>query len=249
MRKEFFFDQNLIPLIIPSYEPDERLLLLLENLLEMNIKKIIIVDDGSGENYKKIFDDAVNRFGVKVLRHEQNRGKGAALKTAFNFCLNEITDLIGCVTADSDGQHSPDCILKCMNALYENPSKLIMGCRDFTLPGIPQKSILGNKNTNKIINNLYGTNLSDTQTGLRGLSTDFMHKCLEIKGNRFEYEIKMLSYALAKKIAVLEVPIDTIYDSEKNHSTHFRPIVDTIKIYSALGFFKSLGILISKNRN
>lgn len=237
-------DQNFIPLIIPSYEPDERLIDLLGRLSVSGIKNIVLVDDGSGEAYRNYFDRAESEFGVTVLRHDVNRGKGAALKTAFSFCIENIPDLIGCVTADSDGQHSPECILKCMDALFENPEKLVLGSRDFTSPGIPKLSVFGNKNTNKIIKKVYKRDLRDTQTGLRGLPKGFMKKCLSIRGNRFEFEIKMLVLALKNKMEICEVPIQTIYDSEKNHATHFHPFKDTVKIYASLGFFRSIGIIL-----
>lgn len=248
MYQDTAFNQNRIPLIIPSYEPDNRLLELLGNLNSKGIKKVILVDDGSGINYSSIFNEAKNKYGAIVLTHEVNKGKGAALKTAFDYCLTEVKDLIGCVTADSDGQHSPDCILKCMEALNKNMQSLVLGCRDFTQPQIPAKSVLGNKNTNKIIKGIYGKELSDTQTGLRGLPSKFIEECLKIKGNRFEYEIKMISKALGLNMDICEVPIETIYDSKDNHSTHFRPIVDTIKIYLALGLFRSISILLFNRR-
>ena len=237
-------NQNLIPVIIPAYEPDERLCHLLENLTSCGIKKIVVVDDGSGVGYENIFNEAENKFGATVIRHVKNRGKGAALKTAFSYCLNETDGLIGCVTADSDGQHSAQCILKCIEALDENRTGLILGSRDFTVPGVPKRSVMGNLNTNRIIRHIYGRELRDTQTGLRGLSSSFMYDCLGIKGDRFEFEIRMIMRALESGLEIEEVPIQTIYDSEKRHSTHFNPFLDTVKIYSSLGFFRSIGIIL-----
>lgn len=237
-------NQERIPVIIPSYEPDARLVSLLEKLVDAGIKNIVIVDDGSGEDYKEYFETAKNKFHAQVIVHDKNSGKGAALKTAFRFCIENIPDLIGCITADSDGQHSPECILKVMESLEKNPSEFIMGSRDFTQPGVPKMSAFGNRNTNKIIKTVYKKDLKDTQTGLRGLPKAFMSDCLGIKGDRFEFEIKMLCLALEKEIGIEEVPIKTIYDSEKNHATHFNPFLDTVKIYRSLGFFKSIGIIL-----
>ena len=238
-------DQSRIPIIIPAYEPDKKLTELIEKLVGNGLKNIIIVDDGSGENFKSIFDSAT-ALGATVLRHDLNKGKGEALKSAFRFCLENVNGLEGCITADSDGQHSPECIIKCIEALRSNPNCLVMGSRDFTLPGIPKASIIGNMNTNKIIRHMYGKNMSDTQTGLRGIPAKLMAECLEIKEARFEFEIKMLTHALETSFEIVEVPILTIYDSEKNHATHFRPLKDTLKIYRSMGFFRSVFILLFK---
>ena len=236
-------NHDCIPIIIPAYEPDERLPALIKELVDSGLKKIIIVDDGSGNDYMNIFN-SVTAMGAEVLHHDMNMGKGAALKTAFRYCLDNISDLKGCVTADSDGQHSVECITKCIEALEIHSDSLVMGCRDFTLPGIPKASIIGNMNTNKIIRHLYGKNMTDTQTGLRGIPKQLMEECLNIKHNRFEFEIKMLINALETKLEIVEVPIKTIYDSQKNHATHFKPIRDTLKIYKAIGFFRSAFVLI-----
>lgn len=236
---------NDIAIIIPAYEPNENLPKLIENLIQKNLNPVIVIDDGSGQEYQAIFD-SVKGLGATVIQHKTNMGKGAAIKTAFKYCLENYPNLIGCVTADSDGQHSPECMEKCIKALISNPQSLVMGSRDFTLPGIPKASIIGNMNTNKIIRYIYGKNMMDTQTGLRGIPRQLMSDCLNIKFNRFEFEIKMLTLALDSSIEIVEVPIQTIYDSEKNHATHFRPIKDTLKIYRSMGFFRSAFILLFK---
>ena len=130
-------DYKQIPLIIPSLEPDEKLPRLLEQLHAAGIQNIVLVDDGSGPAYAHFFEEAQQRWGCPVLRHAVNLGKGRALKTAFNYCLNTWPDAPGCVTADSDGQHTPECILKVMKALTERPDALILGCRDFDEKDVP----------------------------------------------------------------------------------------------------------------
>ena len=98
---------KIIPIVIPAYEPDEKLIGLLGELKNAGLSPVIVVDDGSDkEKFGQIFDKAGSEFGAVVLRHAVNMGKGRALKDAFNYCLNEYPDLVGVVTADSDGQHS-----------------------------------------------------------------------------------------------------------------------------------------------
>ena len=204
-----------IPVIIPSYEPDERMTELMEHLKAAQIAPVVIVDDGSeGEAYQEIFRKAQTQFGYTVLHHAVNLGKGRALKTAFNYCLNTWPDMVGCVTIDSDGQHTVKDMCACMEALRRNPEALIMGVRDFGAEGIPARSVFGNRCTSVILKALTGVSVSDTQTGLRAIPAAFMKRLLHEKGERFELETNMLIDTKEEEIPIIEVPIDTIYLAE-----------------------------------
>ncbi|MBQ3104475.1 MAG: bifunctional glycosyltransferase family 2/GtrA family protein [Lachnospiraceae bacterium] len=225
-----------IPVVIPSYEPDHKLTALLRELKQGGIEEIIIVDDGSmGREYQEIFEQA-GREGCIVLHHKTNQGKGRALKTAFAYCLENGEELLGVITADSDGQHKVEDIKACMEALGEHPRELILGCRNFLKRGVPARSSLGNRITGRVFQYLVGVRLSDTQTGLRGISREFMEHLLTVKGERFEFETNMLIAAKEQKIAVREVEIETVY-IEENKSSHFRPVRDSIRIYAMFGRF------------
>ena len=225
-----------IPVIIPAYEPDEKLLDLLSSLKEAGIENIVVVDDGSGSAYQHLFRQVREEYGGIVLHHGVNLGKGRALKTAFNYCLSHYQDAIGCVTADSDGQHSAECILSCGAALLEHPDALILGCRSFDGDQVPARSEFGNKCTRVVMRYLAGISVSDTQTGLRAIPTEFMKALLPVKGERFEFETNMLMETKTLKIPIVEVPIQTIY-IEENKTSHFRPIRDSIQIYMIFGRF------------
>lgn len=224
-----------IPIIIPSYEPDERLCTLLKSLKDSLKNPIIIVNDGSDSSYDKVFDSAKEILGEQgiFLKHDVNKGKGKALKTAFSYVTENMIGVVGSVTADSDGQHSPKCIGNVIDALDKNPDSLIMGVRDFDSDNVPKKSRFGNKLTTKVLKSVSGVCVSDTQTGLRGIPFKFMQELIEVKGDRFEFETIMLLES-AKKYPIIEVPIETIYDSKENHQTHFNPFKDSLKIYAIL---------------
>lgn len=222
-----------IPLIIPAYEPDERMLSLIKDLRVQYKGSIIIVNDGSSSDYDYLYEKASN-YGCDIIKHYINMGKGRALKDAFNYCLNKYPDMIGCVTADSDGQHRPYDIFQCMESLKSNPNSLILGCRSFDGDGIPAKSRFGNKLTKKVCMLLCGLEISDTQTGLRGIPKSFMTDMLNVQGERFEYETRMLIES-KNHYPIHEVKIETVYDSKENHQTHFRPIRDSIEIYKIFG--------------
>lgn len=225
-----------IPVIIPAYEPDEKLPILLGQLKKAGIAHIIVVDDGSGGAYREIFEQIETIGGCRVLTHAVNLGKGRALKTAFNYCLMKFPRLCGCVTADSDGQHTPHDILACMKKLWENPGALILGCRNFDASDVPARSSFGNKCTRKVFRYLVGLSVSDTQTGLRAIPAFYMETLMNVKGERFEYETNMLIETKSLDIPILEVPVETIY-IEENKTSHFNPIKDSIRIYMIFGKF------------
>lgn len=223
-----------VPVIIPSYEPDERFIDLLLTLIKEDVY-IVVVDDGSGEEYKHIFNrvkDIINDKGI-VLKHDINRGKGRALKTAFKYVLDNIPEAIGVVTADSDGQHTSDCIKSIAYSLIDHPDSLILGVRRFDGEDVPWKSKFGNTLTLKVLEMVSGLKISDTQTGLRGIPREFMEELLDVEGERFEFETRMLLETV-NKYDIVEVPINTIYDSKDNHQTHFNPFKDSLKIYKIL---------------
>ncbi|MCQ2516095.1 MAG: bifunctional glycosyltransferase family 2/GtrA family protein [Saccharofermentans sp.] len=229
----------MIPIVIPSYEPDERFPAILKDIKESGLGPVIVVDDGSGSDYRKYFDEAyelIKDNGGIVLTHEVNKGKGRGLKTAFTYILENLPDAIGCITADSDGQHSVKCIKSCMDALEKQPEALILGVRDFSGEEVPFKSRFGNNMTIKVCDFLCGVKVSDTQTGLRGISRDFMKYLLDVQGERFEFETRML-IETRDRCPIVEVPIETIYDSKENHQTHFNPIKDSIRIYKIFGIY------------
>lgn len=228
------------PLIIPAYEPDERLVSLVQQLSEFYPDNIVVVNDGSGPEYD-IYYNKVQEYKCIVLKHYKNMGKGRALKNAFNYCLNQFPNMAGCITADSDGQHCLKDILRIREALTQSPEKLILGARDFSRDDIPFKSKMGNRLTVKVCKFLCGMELRDTQTGLRGIPKSFMAELLNIRGERFEFEMQMLLES-KNRYPVYEITIETLYDSVENHRTHFDPIRDSIRIYSILGatFFRFL---------
>lgn len=226
-----------IPLIIPAYEPDERMVALFEELAQRRMGPVVLVDDGSGAEYQPVFSAAEQLIrtdlGGTLLTHEVNRGKGAALKTAFSHVLDHMPDAVGVVTADSDGQHTPDCIARVREALWDNDGSLIMGVRTFDGENVPWKSRMGNKITRRVFGALTGIAVTDTQTGLRGIPRKFMRTCLDLPGDRFEFETQMLT-ATQGNTPIVEVPIATIYDSKENHQTHFNTVKDSWRIYRTL---------------
>lgn len=219
-------------LIIPSLEPDEKLSTYIKALKSANIQNIIVVNDGSDVSYDAFFEQA-KQDGCLVLEHTQNKGKGAALKTAYSYIKEHEPACKYIVTADSDGQHAVKDVLACIKAVKEKKNALVLGSRNFDLPHVPFKSRFGNKLTSVLFKLFYGQYVQDTQTGLRAFSIDYLDDMLQVEGNRFEYEMKVLIDFAKKKYPFEKVEIETIYDN-KNAGTHFHPIKDSFKIYRVI---------------
>ncbi|TFG81451.1 MAG: glycosyltransferase, partial [Erysipelotrichales bacterium] len=140
------------------------------------------------------------------------------------------------VTVDADGQHKPEDVLRMMAALSETPNDLILGSRDFDFSNVPLKSMLGNKITRFITRFIVGQKITDTQTGLRAFGKAAMKNYADIPGERYEYEMNMLLYAKRFGIKIREITIETVY-LDHNSSSHFNPVLDSIRIYRQIFAF------------
>ena len=219
-----------IYVVIPAYEPDGRLLSLLESITRQTNYVPVIVDDGSGPKYAPIFRLAAE-YGT-VITHEKNFGKGDALKTAYAYIEEHEPGVCGIVTADADGQHSLEDIVSVANCLIRNPEKLILGSRKFR-GKVPFKSRFGNLITRNVFWLASGLKLSDTQTGLRAFHSTYLEYMQTIPGMRYEYEMNVLSYWARSNKTIYEHPIQTIYIDD-NSSSHFHALRDSCLIYKDL---------------
>lgn len=218
-----------IVIVMPSYKPNEEIMLDFVKDVKKHFTKIVVIDDGSGEKYNQFFEE-LQKQEIIVLKHHINLGKGRGIKTAFNYILNEYDGILGAITADCDGQHCIEDIIKCADALRKNLDKLIIGCRNFDEKQVPFRSRFGNKITRNIFGMFVGIKITDTQSGLRAFGTETIKKCLDIPGERYEYETNMLIECKNRDIKIEEVTISTIY-LNNNSLSHFNPIKDSIIIY------------------
>lgn len=230
-----------IAVLIPSLSPDEKLLQAVKEIRAAGFSHILIVNDGSDASYQGFFEQA-EALGAVVVSHTVNQGKGRALKTGINEILQRWPECKAVVTADSDGQHKAEDMVRCAEALATHPDRLVLGCRTFERKSIPFRSRFGNVVTSMVMKVLTGIAISDTQTGLRAFSETQMRQFLSVTGERFEYEMNMLLYCKEQGIGIYEVPIQTIY-LEGNKSSHFRPLQDSARIYGL--FLRYLAVSLS----
>lgn len=220
-------------ILIPAYEPDEKLVKLAHELSAMQFPIIMVVNDGSSEKCSDIFNKLKDIPQCTVIHHKINKGKGAALKTGFMSILSTGIPVLGCITVDADGQHLPDDILKTAKVFERNSCTLVLGCRDFRAENVPAKSRFGNLLTRIVYKLSTGKTITDTQTGLRAIPVNLMRKFLELPGDHYEYEMNMLMQAARNNIQIEEVGIQTVY-IEQNRTSHFKPLTDGIRIYGEI---------------
>ncbi len=215
-------------ILIPAYKPDEKLVTLVHDLRSSGFEKIVVVDDGGNNEFASLFA-RIRTMNVPVVTHTVNMGKGRALKTGINFILEHRLGDFGVITADADGQHTPEDIRRIADEMSAQPDTLVLGVREFS-GNIPLRSRFGNRLTRLIFAAINGADIRDTQTGLRGLPFKYLKLFLTLNGERYEYEMNMLLAIRPNEIKVSQVPIETIY-IEDNKSSHFNPVIDSIRIY------------------
>jgi len=222
-----------VTVIVPSLDPDEKLLKVVEGLLKEGFRDIVLVNDGSGPDHTAPFEEAAKRPGVTVLTHEVNRGKGRAMKTAFSWCIKHRPKIDGVVTVDGDNQHLPHDVRRCTEAMLADPGKIWLGVRDFSLEQVPWRSRFGNNLTRGIMRLACGVDVTDTQTGLRAIPAKDLPLMCSIDGERYEYETEMLLSVRKAGVGIGEVVIETVYINE-NETSHFHPLKDSWKIYKII---------------
>ncbi|WP_167955681.1 bifunctional glycosyltransferase family 2/GtrA family protein [Anaerosporobacter faecicola] len=219
-----------VVVIIPAYEPDEKMLLLLKQIsCSLTQAQIIVVDDGSGIQKAELFTEAESY--ALILHHEKNQGKGSAIKTALSYIEKQAIKNRCIVIADADGQHTIDDIRKVAKKAGETDS-FVLGCRAF-IGNVPARSRFGNTVTRGIFRLATGVRVSDTQTGLRAFPVSMIPYMEHIEGERYEYEMNVLLQCARDKVNIVEVPIETVY-IEENQSSHFRVIKDSCRIYKEI---------------
>lgn len=217
-------------ILIPAYKPDDKLVALTDQLLTHDDLKLVVVDDGSGEAFRPVFEALDKR--VTLISYPDNKGKGGALKTGIRYIMDHMPECERLVTADADGQHRYADIRRVLNKSEEMPGALVLGSRAFD-GDVPLRSRFGNAMTRQVFAIASGVKVRDTQTGLRGFDRDGMRLFVDVPGDRYEYEINMLLTAARAEMPIYEVTIETVYLND-NESSHFNPLKDSLRIYACI---------------
>ena len=210
-----------LAIVLPSLDPDDKFDAVVSGLAEQGFAHVIIVDDGSAADKQVHFEKAAAFPCCVVLRHEGNKGKGRALKTAFSHVLEKLPAVKGVITIDGDGQHLLKDILACGERMLQEKDKIV------------PRSVAGNKTTSRMFRLVYGIRISDTQTGLRAIPRAFLETLVQMEGERFEYETNMLLKMKKLGIGFVEQPITTVYDPE-DYSSHYNAVKDSWRIFKIM---------------
>ncbi|MFV0435439.1 MAG: GtrA family protein [Leucobacter sp.] len=254
----------LIPAYEPAAAPVAHLPRLVAELAAADPSlRLLVVDDGSGPAYAAVFAAAADA-GAEVLHHDRNRGKGVALKTGFAHALAAYPGE-GVVTADADGQHAVADILAVVADVRDAEARrveargtgprdtgprgsgsgpapaMVLGCRAFD-GDVPVRSRVGNDVARWLFRVAAGWSLSDTQTGLRGMPAEMLPWLLEVPGERFEYEQRVLLGLRRAGFTATERRIATVY-LEHNESSHFRPVLDSLRVMLPVLVFAASSLL------
>lgn len=227
--------------VIPAFQPGRALTELVSALVDGGVRHIVVVDDGSAPSCSAVFAEVEERPEVRLVRHAVNLGKGAALRTGFNYVLCHWPDAPGVVTADADGQHHPSDVTRVAQRLELRPHSLLLGVREFS-GAVPWRNKAGNTLARWLVRIVIGQSLADTQTGLRGIPVALVRHLLKIQSNGYEFELDMLITAKHLGFPIAQEPIQTIY-RDGNRSSHFNPLLDSMRIYMVLFRFSIVAVI------
>lgn len=186
---------------------------------------VYVVDDGSSDQgWQEVQDLSM----VHLLRHGQNRGKGAAISTGLKAASAQNT---WAVTVDADGQHSPEEIPQLLKAVPKGSRPLILGARtDMDGPDVPWTSRWGRSFSNFWVQRAGGPRVYDSQSGFRLYPLPEALR-LNVRARRYQYEIEYLVKSAWKGVPVFEVPVKVNYSPgpDGRRTSHFRPLVDFMR--------------------
>lgn len=214
-------------ILIPGYNESRMIGQVVTNTRKI-IDDVVVIDDGSRDNTAQIAQDA----GAYVIKHEVNKGKGAALRTGFQYVIDHGYDAV--ITMDSDGQHDPDDIPGFLDAVEKIGSGIIIGTRMGDISTMPLIRRCTNKLTSFSASILARQQIEDSQSGFRLITTDVL-KTIQLETAGFETESEILIKASKAGFRITSVPIKTIYGEEKSK---IKPMRDTYKFLRLL--FRSL---------
>ena len=224
-------------LVIPTINPDDRIISLMGDLRARGFERFVVVDDGSDDSHEGIFT-ALEQQGAYVFHHAANLGKGQAIKTAIGQVTRLFSGITHIITLDDDGQHQPVDVEAVCRAAEEFPESIVLGTRDFRNSDVPARSRIGNAFSAAYFKMDTGMTCHDTQTGLRAIPATLFGLALSTPGSRYDYEMNFLTAAVKSDAPVVMVPIATVYENG-NAGSHFSPVRDSLLIYKQ--FFRFAG--------
>lgn len=215
-----------IAIVIPAYNVGRRLGQVLENVLQLiPSKNVIVVDDGSIDDTAEL----AKQKCVSLIRHQRNRGKGAALKSGFAAAL-QMAGIQAAITMDADGQHAPEYVAAFIHAFRATTVDLIIGTRELRWPQMPIARIFSNRISSALLSWRLGIKIVDSQSGYRLHSRKLMEQ-IELCTDGYEMESELLVKAHRAGMRIHFIPISTIYSGQQSHIRGVRDIARFIRMW------------------
>jgi glycosyltransferase involved in cell wall biosynthesis len=232
-------DGGRFAVVIPLYNHEARIADVAESSKKLGFP-VIVVDDGST-------DSSPSRIagipGITVLRHGENRGKGAALKTGFREA-EKIADWA--ITIDADGQHDPADASALIAAIPPGTRPIVLGVRQqMAGKDVPWTSRFGRGFSNFWVRMSGGGRVSDSQSGFRIYPVPETLR-LGARADRFQFEVEVLARAGWNRLPVVEAPVSVSYRPGTVRISHFRPFLDFLRNSSAFSRLITARIFIPR---
>ncbi len=222
-KSAYSFDIKKIWCVIPVYNNAGTVLDVVSRCLRQ-MENVLIVDDGSSDLN---LTEACSGLPVTVIRHTENRGKGAAILTALKFIKDLDADYM--ITIDADGQHYPEDIPLFFHAMEANDYSMVIGCRDFSGNHVPQSSRFGRSFANFWMKIETGIDAGDCQSGFRAYPVKYIVQ-LNFLCSRYNFETEVLVKCAWAGVEIHKLPVRSWYPEPGKRISHFRPWVDNFRI-------------------
>jgi glycosyltransferase involved in cell wall biosynthesis len=211
--------------LIPAFNESKRIADVVRGA-RLRVDEVLVIDDGSRDETAKIAAES----GARVIQHDQNRGKGAALITGFaDFLEKKAHEWL--IVLDADGQHDPDEIPKFLDEAQKSGAKIVVGTRMLHTERMPFVRHWTNRMTSWLISRAAKQKIPDSQCGFRLLHRSAIEK-LRLETAHFETESEMLIQAGRAGVKISSVPIRTIYDLGR--ASRIRPLRDTVRFFKLI---------------
>ena len=197
---------------IPAYN-EEKTIAKVVLLAKKHVDKVIVVDDGSED----MTGDIAKELGAEVIKHPENMGYGAALRTIFHKARQENADIL--ITLDADGQHDPREIPKLVKPLIEGEADIVIGSRFLGKTDAKMYRLLGVKTITIATNLLMRVKITDAQSGYRA----YNRKAIQVirpTEDGMGASVEILLQAVEHKLRIKEVPITIRYEGLETSSEH-----------------------------
>ncbi|MBN1941661.1 MAG: glycosyltransferase family 2 protein [Phycisphaerae bacterium] len=191
-----------LTVVIPVYNEAATIKAILQAIRSVPLEKeILVVDDGSTDGTREALERLDSAADVRILRHERNRGKGAALRTGFQAARGEVV-----VIQDADLEYDPAEYPRLIEPILTGRAEAVYGSRFAAAPGGRWWHVAGNRLLTCLSNLLTGLDLTDMETGHKAFRRDVL-RTIEIQENRFGVEPEITARLAARGCRILEIPI------------------------------------------